>query len=77
MLLHACKKIGGLTLWCAFMQRFVLWQRRNTTVEPFNETVQQVTSHHTECITRPSLAFVVACLTYAVLIGSALTLGRV
>ena len=25
-------------------QRVVLWQRRNNTVEPFNETVQQVGS---------------------------------
>lgn len=25
-------------------QRVVLWQRRNNTVEPFNETVQQVSS---------------------------------
>jgi hypothetical protein len=24
------------------MQRFLLWQRRNNTVAPFNETVQQV-----------------------------------
>ena len=26
------------------VQRVVLWQRRNNTVEPFNETVQQVDS---------------------------------
>lgn len=26
------------------VQRVVLWQRRNNTVEPFNETVQQVGS---------------------------------
>ena len=29
-------------MWYAGMQRILLWERRNNTVQPFNETVQQV-----------------------------------